>query len=369
MLDQNEIRNRISTERDTMAFEIKTRNIFIDTAIFVESNFQFQSSIFQKLAELTQTKDVFIYLTEITVNEIRANIHEEIQKAEAALNSLKTKAKILKNLTVYREFFNPFDSKEAERLLLNQFESFLGQANVRTISLEKTSTSRVFSKYFSKEPPFGADKKKSEFPDAFALAALEEWCSRVDETMYVISGDNDMLEASRVSDVLHPLRKVEKFLHIFNYCSDPQSSFLTEILNNNMQKVEAEIEEQFTSLGFILIDEDGDINGVEVNQIEINEQYIIDIEDNRAELQLSATIHYSVDLSSYDYFTTIYDSAAEDVFPNDQVKNNPEFSEDIPIELTIKFKKDEPQYFEIESLILNCGDIEISVGEDLYDYR
>ncbi len=351
-----------------MAFEIKTRNIFIDTAIFVESNFQFQSSVFQKLAELAQTKEISIYLTEITVNEIRANIHEEIQKAEAALNSLKTKAKILKNLTVYKEFFNPFDSKEAERLLLNQFESFLNQASVKTISSEKTSISRVFSKYFDKKPPFGADKKKSEFPDAFALAALEEWCSRVDETMYVISGDNDVLEASRVADVLHPLRKVEKFLHIFNYCSDPQSSFLTEILNNNMQKVEAEIEEKFTSLGFILSDEDGDINDVEVNQIEVNEQYIIDIEDNRAELQLLTTIHYSVDLSYWDYSTAIYDSAEGDVFPIDQIKNNPEFSEDIPVELIIKYKSEDPQYFEIESLILNCGDIEISVGEDIYDY-
>lgn len=350
-----------------MSIEIKTHNIFIDTSIFVEANFQFESPIFEKLVELVQEKKTAIYLTEITVDEIKANIRSEIQTADAALNSFKSKGKILRNVASFKHFFDPLNHYEIEREILRQFEIFRHKAKIEVISSDKTSIMRVFADYFNRRPPFGVGKKKSEFPDAFALAALEERCSRVEESMYVISSDNGMLEASRVSAVLHPLSKIEKYLHIYNYCSDPQSSFLTELIDNNTDAIEKEIESQFTSLGFILVDGDGDIDDVEVNDIEITEQYIIDIEESRAVLHLQTTIHYSVDLSYWNYDTAIYDSSEGDVFPIDKITDKPEFSEDVPIELTIQFKKDDPSYFVIESLTLRCGDIEVYVADNSYD--
>lgn len=44
----------------------------------------------------------------------------------------------------------------------------------------------------SKKPPFGETKKKDEFPDAFVLAALEGWCEKNNERIYVASTDPDL---------------------------------------------------------------------------------------------------------------------------------------------------------------------------------
>jgi hypothetical protein len=48
----------------------------------------------------------------------------------------------------------------------------------------------VFADYFDRKPPF--DKGGKEFPDAFALKALDAWCARQGERMYVVTQDAAM---------------------------------------------------------------------------------------------------------------------------------------------------------------------------------
>ncbi len=47
----------------------------------------------------------------------------------------------------------------------------------------------VVAAYFDKKPPFGPDKKKSEFPDALALATLEGWAIAHKTMILAISND------------------------------------------------------------------------------------------------------------------------------------------------------------------------------------
>ena len=51
----------------------------------------------------------------------------------------------------------------------------------------------VFEKYFMDQPPFHSENKKHEFPDAFALSMIEEYCRQKDISCYALSHDKDIL--------------------------------------------------------------------------------------------------------------------------------------------------------------------------------
>jgi hypothetical protein len=69
------------------------------------------------------------------------------------------------------------------------------------IAVPNMSLEGVLDDYFEQRPPF-SEKKKSEFPDAFAAAALEAWCKKKSEKILVISGDGDWPIICEGSDVL-----------------------------------------------------------------------------------------------------------------------------------------------------------------------
>ncbi len=54
-----------------------------------------------------------------------------------------------------------------------RFGEFCKKLNIEVIAVSKVSLERVMDDYFEERPPFAAGKKKSEFADAFAAAALE----------------------------------------------------------------------------------------------------------------------------------------------------------------------------------------------------
>ena len=70
----------------------------------------------------------------------------------------------------------------------------------------------VFAAYFGQKPPFGRGKKKSEFPDAFAVAALGAWCSKESSELYIVSGDADMRGACNENGPLHSMPRLVNFL-------------------------------------------------------------------------------------------------------------------------------------------------------------
>ena len=66
------------------------------------------------------------------------------------------------------------------------------EAKAEILLAMKVDAATVFQKYFQKKPPFGPGKKKEEFPDAFVLTSIEDWCSWKNQKIYVVSTDGDM---------------------------------------------------------------------------------------------------------------------------------------------------------------------------------
>ena len=155
--------------------QLETRHIFIDTSIFVGANFHYDSSTFKQLITLASEKYLYIYLTPITINEAKANIQERVQDAHRAIQKCKKEAMVLRHLPddTFKVLFTDFDVKTVAEALIKQFERFISDTRATTIPINSTSVDQVFERYFLSSPPFGAGKKKSEFPDAFAFICIK----------------------------------------------------------------------------------------------------------------------------------------------------------------------------------------------------
>jgi hypothetical protein len=107
----------------------------------------------------------------------------------------------------------------------------------------------VFDRYFARQAPF--DKDSKEFPDAFVLAALEAWCAKAKEKMYVVSADAAFLRAAEASPHLLPLKRLEDLLALVTEAQSPEAARLAESLltSEHIQSaLAAAVEEQIDHL-------------------------------------------------------------------------------------------------------------------------
>lgn len=159
---------KLLNSNDKKTKMLKTRNIFIDTEVFVSNNF-FQNKNLQRLAEFGNSETVNIYLTEITKNEIQSNIKENLMTAQQEINNFKkiisNKGKILKNL----QNFKPYIDLPKLEVNLNfdelsvELENFIKEGKVKFIAFELANITDVVNNYFNQKPPFSLGKKNMNF--------------------------------------------------------------------------------------------------------------------------------------------------------------------------------------------------------------
>ena len=75
----------------------------------------------------------------------------------------------------------------------------------------------VLSRYFSEAPPFGeSDKRKHEFPDAFALLSLEALARDERKLMLCVAPDKGWQDFASQSEHLVCVNELEEVLSYFN---------------------------------------------------------------------------------------------------------------------------------------------------------
>lgn len=176
--------------------------IFIDTCIFYNEGFFVPLNRISSLARLVENGLVNIVSTVITDREILRNFENEVT---SKINSVQKNHKVL---NCFDEMHNVF-SRDLKKKILDDakkiFENYKKQCSVYTIGYDYCNDIEdVFEKYFNKEKPFGEGKKEKEFPDAFALQMLENYCKRNGlNKIIVLSTDSDITEFK--SDHLIPV--------------------------------------------------------------------------------------------------------------------------------------------------------------------
>jgi len=351
---------------------LETINVFIDTSIFIKMNFYYGHPTFVALKESVTQGRSRVLLTDVTIEEVKANVKEEISTASQAIKKARNPAKILKNVAArYSSIFQDPNIEAITADIFKQFEDFTAEVAAVIVPVEKAITNEVFNLYFNSALPFGEGKKKSEFPDAFVLSALNEWAKEEDQKLYVVSSDKDMKGIENNFHNLISTESLEQYLNEVTFYFEKLAPLAQELLRKNESQIIERIEEDFALLGFILDDQDGEVYDVTVNKVGELSVSLISLTPpdkdkiGKAHIEITTAVDYSADVEYDNLETASYDSEDKVLIPWEKVAKTVEDTEIVQVDLVFTFEIEEPHDFEVDELrIQTPSDVYVSADDD-----
>lgn len=150
--------------------------ISIGTAVFDGKQKTFHNAVLQRLDQFHQ-RDVRVVFVDIIAQEMKAHLRDDAIETQRALKkALRAHNKRWRRDAPNGEVADLLIDADATAFAQAEFGAFRQHVNGDEIAAGDTpdAVMKVFDRYFAEAPPFGAaDKRKSEFPDAFALLRLE----------------------------------------------------------------------------------------------------------------------------------------------------------------------------------------------------
>lgn len=345
------------------------KKVFIDTEVFMRNNFNFKHRSFRKLIEDVEVGLVSVYLTEVVKEEVISNIckkvHEDVKSSQ---KQFIKKARILNNLDEYKNIFNISDDIDnITKSLLIRFDEFLEDVDATIISINTVFPSEIFEKYFNETPPF-SKRKKDEFPDAFSLMALQNFVETEKVNISIVSGNKDLNDFCKGSGELLYEESLESFFDSLTKDDDYNHGYVLSVFDNKYDDIVDSLQEHINDQGYVLNEEDGEVNEISVSYIEINDtRYIIDLikEKQIAEITFNIEIHLTADITYIDYEASPYDQEKKEFlfydYKNEVVDNILE----VPVLITITYNNNDKNELDIIETIINENE-DIGISSDTF---
>ncbi len=290
---------------------LETRNVYLDTQTFVQNNY-FKGGKIQDLFSFAEEKHVKLLITEITLNEIKSNIREDIetasQEVEKYRKAINGKGKIVKNLEKSGYFLNVPEIvvEDAINELNEKLEALITEGIISIMPYSEIDLKGIFEKYFKGEKPFGPGKKKSEFPDAVVIAALEKWCLDKKQKIYFISGDKDFsgITLNNIELIMGLPSLLDKINKQINHDRYDLANIL---FVGNIEAIEKQIKNKFS---YKIKDEiwfDISIDEVNITSFKIIDHSVESLDFDEANIHVDFNIEYTLEVTYEDCSSAFYD--------------------------------------------------------------
>lgn len=328
------------------------RLVFVDTSEFIGANFAFSGARLATLSARMSADDVSLGMPEITRREIHASIQKAVGDAAGAITKARNDVRVLRNSQRmdYGVLFSEFPQHEIVAELQGRFEGFLAADQVRVIGIGQAKAGDVFDLYFARKPPFGDGKKKAEFPDAFTLSLLSEWGKAESKTVLVASSDSDLMSGVASFENLEYAGTLEQLLGRLSKEIDELTPAAYEVLHSVDATIEGLVCDEFSKLGFLLDDQDGDVGNVRALEASI-EASLLHVEETGdgnavASFDLTGTVAYEADLTYDDLSSAVYDSEDRALIVLNTVEETVSRMEEFQSDLTLIFEIENPSNVE-----------------------
>lgn len=183
---------------ETSDLGLKTRHVFLDTEVYRRFGHNLGHKVLQPLLKHIKADVCTLHITDITISEVTGQIAERAREIASDFN--KSAKQLQRWYARHGWTPKPQEPPQVDGDTIGQRAStnFTVQMhmdwNAKIHNATDVSAKGVFESYFRGEPPFDTTESK-EFPDAFAVDALDRWCVKNHQTMYVITNDAAMLRA------------------------------------------------------------------------------------------------------------------------------------------------------------------------------
>lgn len=329
--------------------------VFLDTQVFDSAGFNLDSKNFAALTKHLESKRLKLLLTDITRSEIASRIEKNVRKDVEAHDKLKKSARVIHKSADPKiaPIFDDLDPVGISGELNSVVKAFLDKYEIETLDATEGDTKSVFEKYFAGEPPFGdASNKKSEFPDAFVIQALEQWIEDNDEDLFVVTGDELFATACAANPRIHVKDTLAALLDHVASDEDAVANFIRQKLKDAKDDIGKQAWQAFEGLGFHVIDEWGDVE-VELVSISLKgEPEIIDISKDSALAEMTFEARFNAHLSFEDSDTGVWDGEEKQLLFADQVSETHRRRDELVVNVTMTIDEDDDDEFAIEDVLL-----------------
>lgn len=206
--------------------------IVIDTSIYQRYGFKFEQGLLKTLEQFSR-KPATLLIPEIVAREVIGHIAKKTNEAalqlERAIHSFDEEVGLPKD-KIHPNIYPSLGEDTAKRKLA-KFTKKTGAVIIKTDGL--LNVQKLIDCYFNNEPPFTATgKKKSEFPDAITLIALEEYANRNNIKILAVSADSDWKEyisncerMSHSEDLAQAISEFQPQAALFETCAELSKTF------------------------------------------------------------------------------------------------------------------------------------------------
>ena len=207
-----DIRNRIADGRIC--------GISVDTEVFDRHGCNLDYTTLQRLDQF-QHGNVQFYLSEVVVREIASHIFYGAAETQRMLKrAIKKQSKRWRQPIDLKALEETLclgtDPKDAADRQIKNYVDTVGAQIVPATGLHDVSK-EVLRRYLEAEPPFGhKEKRKHEFPDAFALLTIEAVAAIGGRNILCVSKDKGWLEFAKQSEHLICVDSLTTALSLFN---------------------------------------------------------------------------------------------------------------------------------------------------------
>lgn len=215
--------------------------ILVDTSIFDGNGLRLESGLLSKLKQFSESTIDFV-VPDVIKNEILSHLDKKIKVSRNALEKAINDASdhVFFDGSVLNDAKRLIvDSEEVEGLARSRLESFLVSTDALEIDCDDfISVAGLLQKYFANEAPFSeTGKKKSEFPDAIILMAVEEWAVQENKSVLAVAKDKDWERYCTTSENIDYIEDFSKGLSLFNAATAPYA--LLENLKDSLESSQA----------------------------------------------------------------------------------------------------------------------------------
>lgn len=214
---KNVMANKRSADNTTIGppRALETREVFLDTDAYERLGFNLERAEFVELLQLVADDRLRLHTTDITMREVLGHLTNQAQDAIGKVDVAR------RSLALWREHAPKAAGKgktkhrilDANKMASERFVEFKRKLRI-TIEQDHAATNvaaiRIFKDWFDRKPPF--DEGDKEFPDAFVVASLADWCELNGAIMYVVTQDKAMQRAALASPYLVPVKGISELL-------------------------------------------------------------------------------------------------------------------------------------------------------------
>ena len=342
--------------------------VFLDAQVYEGNSFNYTNTAFRSLIEQLESKRLHLVTTDITVRETMVGIENNLKHDLAKVRKAVRDARVLRNCDV-PDVGTALAALDVDRIVAHvqkEFTDFLAKYKAHVIDTSTQPAGDVFNKYFAATPPFGTGDKKAEFPDAFALQALLEWCEQNNEELFVVSGDKPIRDACKEHTNLFPMESLAQLLdHVT--ADKTLAEFIRSEVTKHSEEIGKTAAHDFQDRMYNIDDENGDVE-IEVESVKVDgEPELLDVSQHQGIVEMRFQVSFLAHLSYDDSDTGTYDHEDKRMVFMKHVNETQKKTEELVVEIQVGFDGIDPADFSIDKVQLTFPDESYSFSTSKWD--